>query len=165
MRVELDPIGVPHGQLLLRVAAVRPSRRRVPRPHLVLVEEVEVALQIAGREVAQLADEVAVDVVRMHFVFDERPVDEDVGHADANELIDEDGEVVDELAAPRRVPARQGRRRTDDEHRRLQLAEGELVVAGRKKAFVVERSRKIHRGPRQLCIARRICQVEGSAEP
>lgn len=64
------------------------------------VEQVELTLELARGQPAQLADEVAVDVVRVILVLHERTIDEDLGDADGGELTRQDPEVVDELGTP-----------------------------------------------------------------
>lgn len=70
-RVELHPVLVPHGELLLRVAAVRPTLGRIPGPGAMGIQLVEPILQRTGNELASVALEVAVDVVRMVLVLEE----------------------------------------------------------------------------------------------
>ncbi len=68
------------------------------------VEQIQIALQLATRQVLQFALKVAVDVVGVIFVLHERAVDEDLRYADTPELIYKDREVFDKLASPTYIP-------------------------------------------------------------
>src|SRR5262245_28898647 len=109
---------MPHGQLLLRVSPERASLFGIPGPNLVVIQEVETALEVATGQLAQLAHEVAVDIVRVVLVLDERSVDEDVANAHLPELSHHDFEIVDEQRAPGSVPAVVAGARTLDQRRR-----------------------------------------------
>ncbi len=130
--VQLDAIRVPHRELLLRVAAIRPARGRIPGPDPERVEQVQPVLEPTARQIGQVADEVAVDVVRVRLVLDERAVDEDVRDPHLPELTDEDREMVDEPFPPASIPGRDPIRRTGHEHRQTKLAERQGIVRRRQ---------------------------------
>ena len=71
VRVQLHAVAVPHRELPLGVAAIRPSGRGISCPHLERVQEVELTLQLAASEPLQITDEIAIDVVRMVLVLGE----------------------------------------------------------------------------------------------
>jgi hypothetical protein len=52
----------------------------------------------------QPADEVAINVVRVIFVFRERAVCENIAYSDVPELLHENLEIVDQVGPPGRVP-------------------------------------------------------------
>ena len=78
VRIEFDAIRVPHGKLSLCIATIRPPFSRIPRPAIVRIEQIQLALQLAACQSLQFALEIAVDVVWMLFILDKRPVDEDL---------------------------------------------------------------------------------------
>src|SRR5687768_7015999 len=104
MWIELHPIAVSHRQLALRRASGGSSAGRIPGPDFVRIELVELSLQAPCNNVALVTLEVAINVVRMIFLFDERAVDEYLLDADLPELVDEDLKIVDEPCAPHAVP-------------------------------------------------------------
>lgn len=145
VRVELDPVLVPHGQLPLPVATVRAAGAGVPGPDLVRVEQVQLPFEPATVEGGRVADAVAVNIVRVVLVFGERSVDEDLRHADGLKLLDDDRELFDEVRPPLDVPVRVRCSGTLDEERRTQLSQDELVVTGGQQAVFVERGQGKHR--------------------
>src|ERR1017187_2817946 len=97
---------MPHGKLALGIAAVGSARGRVPGPHLVRVEAVELMRQIPGCELHQVANEVSVDVVGMVFVLHDRAVSKDFAYANLPKLAGENLQSADKLLAPRSIPSR-----------------------------------------------------------
>jgi len=85
VRIELDAVLVPHRKLLVRKAAVWTALCRGPRPDLVRVEEIQLALQFSTGEFTQVADKIPVDIVGMFFVLDEGPISEDLSDANLPE--------------------------------------------------------------------------------
>ena len=72
VRVEFHPIGEPHRELGFARVGIPASGPWVPRPDLVLVKRIEIALQSTRRHVPHVAFDVAIDVMRMVLVLDER---------------------------------------------------------------------------------------------
>jgi hypothetical protein len=72
--IELDTVPMPHRKLPLGESAGRAALRRIPGPDFVRIEEVQLALELPAGKVAQVANEIPVDVVGVVLVLDERPV-------------------------------------------------------------------------------------------
>lgn len=62
VRVELNPVGMPHRELLLGVAPIGTALLRVPGPALLRVDLVELPLEIAGRDPPGVALKIAVGI-------------------------------------------------------------------------------------------------------
>ena len=77
---------MPHRELHFAVSTVGPSLSVIPGPTLVGVEQVELSLNLARSERSKVALEVSINVVRMVFVFNERPVREHVRNTNFLEL-------------------------------------------------------------------------------
>lgn len=107
---------------------------RVPRPHFVRIEQVQVSLQFAAAQPLQVALEVPVYVVRMVLVLGERTIDEHLRHADSPELVHQDLEVRDQPRPPPRVPvgAITGLRWPQNEAGRPKLVKSHLEVSRRE---------------------------------
>ena len=108
VRIQFDPIAMPHGKLAFGIAAVRSARGRVPSPHLVRIEAIELLRQIPGCELHQVANKVSVDVVGMIFILHERAVGEDFADANLPKLAGENLQSADKLLAPSGIPSRIG---------------------------------------------------------
>ena len=106
----------------------------VPGPDAVGVKRVERALELAGGQATDVDGEVAVDIVGVRLVLDERAIEEDVGDADGPELADEGLGLVDEVGAPVLVPLLGTAGRAEDEGRSAELGECGRVVSRREEA-------------------------------
>ena len=71
---------------------VRPSR-----------DPFQFAFQSSQQEPLEIADKVAVDIVRMVFLFDERSVDENLGDSDSLKFRCQNGQILNELCTPRSI--------------------------------------------------------------
>jgi hypothetical protein len=106
MRVEFDPVNMPHRKLELGVAPIRTTRIGIPRPDSVWIKFIQVVFETSACKMVQLANEVPVDVIGVVFVLDKRAVYEDLPDANSPKLLDEHGQVVHKLGPPRGVPGR-----------------------------------------------------------
>jgi hypothetical protein len=140
VRVEFHSVPVPHGELLLEVAAIGLSRSGIPSPYLVRVQEIQPPRELAAPEFVERTDKVAIDIVRVILVFHERTIGEEITNPNLPELPGEDLQVVDQVQPPLCIP-RGGLpcwRRPECEDRTPQLIERSLIVAGRQKSVGVE---------------------------
>lgn len=76
----------------------------VPRPHLVRVTCVQVSFQVSRCEITHVALKIAVDVMGMVLILDERAIDIDGVAADLPQLVDEHAKVPHKLGTPETVP-------------------------------------------------------------
>ncbi len=145
MRIEFNPIPVPHRELFLRISAMGLSRRRIPCPYLEWVEQVQPPRQIPRGQLIQAADEIAVNIVRMVLILGEGTVCVDFADADLPELLREDLEVIDQPVAPAAVS--RARLRSfwwaANEYRPAKLIKGHFVVS-RWQETVWLKGRYIH---------------------
>jgi hypothetical protein len=91
--VQLHSVGVPHWQLSFPIPAIRAPSIRLPSPALPGIDAIELAFKPTGRQVTRIALEVAVDVVRVVLVLDERAVNEDLLHAHSFQLPGERSQI------------------------------------------------------------------------
>lgn len=154
VRVELNPVGMPHRELLLGVAPIGTALFRVPGPALLRVDLVELSLEIAGRDPPGVALKIAVNIVRMGLRFGKRPVEVDLLDADRPELVAHRFRPAGEIFAPLGVPIfSPDRVRPGSLHQNRcpQLLERDLVVARWKETLVGEvRNRGGHKV--NLCV-------------
>src|ERR1700676_735587 len=81
----------------------------------------------------------------MVLVLGERSVREDVSDTDLPQLPREDFEVFNEHFTPGRIPRRiSAWPRSPDKHRLPEIREGNLVIAGRKEAILIEEGNRCH---------------------
>jgi hypothetical protein len=78
---------MPHWKLLLGVSPLGAARGRIPSPTALRVEPVELALQLAGGYRPDVTRKIAIDVIGMHFCFDERAVEENILDPNAPKLL------------------------------------------------------------------------------
>src|SRR4051812_5458579 len=90
MRVEFDPIGVPHRQLPLRVSMVGSPRCRVPRPDLMRVQKIEFPSQLPTGKPKKVANEIGINVVGVVLVLGKGPVSEHLGNPHMPKLTSQD---------------------------------------------------------------------------
>lgn len=88
MRVQLDSVLMPYGQLTLRRVGIGPSVNGVPGPYLVRIELVQFLGQAPRGKVPHVAIEVSVDVVGAVFGLDEGVVHKDGADPNFPQLID-----------------------------------------------------------------------------
>lgn len=162
VRVEFDPVGMPHRKLFLSVPTVGTSFLRVLGPALFRVDLVELPLELAGRDPLGIGLEVSIDVVRMGLRFGKRPVEIDLLDADRPELIAHRFRPAGEVFAPLGVPilSPDGTRAGSlDQSRCPQLLERDLVVARWKETLVGEvRKREGHKV--NLCVYEYLFNIE-----
>lgn len=77
VRIQLDVVGAPHGQLRVARIGIPPALLVMPGPGLVRVERIQVAFQSAGLQIAQVVVDVADDIVRVRRIVHKRAVDRD----------------------------------------------------------------------------------------
>lgn len=102
--IELHVVLAPHRKLRLRRVRIRAAAPGIPRPDMMRINRVQVPLELLARELAQIAREISVDIVRVVLLFDERTVDKNTIGANLPELPDHDVQVVDQLTSPGRIP-------------------------------------------------------------
>lgn len=92
---EFDAVAVPHGELPFDVASIRPPCGRVPGPDLVRIEGVEALRDVTERRC--VAGEVAVDVVGVNLVLNERAVQDNLVNSYLPQLPHKNLRLVDQL--------------------------------------------------------------------
>ena len=76
----------------------------IPRPYTERIERIELALEVAGGDTANVANEVAIDVIGMGLVLSERAVEVDLINPHRPELANEDFSLIYEVIAPVVIP-------------------------------------------------------------
>src|ERR1043165_875848 len=114
-----------------------PPRRRVPRPNLVGIEQVQFPDQLPTLELVQTAHKIPVDVIGMVFVLRERAVSKYLPDTYFPQLAGQDFQVVDQSRSPTRIPGGvlPWISRSQDEHRAPQFLKRHLVIARRQQAI------------------------------
>jgi hypothetical protein len=91
MRIKLHLVDVPRRELSLRIASIRSTRRGIPCPNFVRVNWVEISFQLSAYQVAEIAYEITINIVRVVFVLDKRSVHVDFVDPDLLKLACHDG--------------------------------------------------------------------------
>jgi hypothetical protein len=87
MGIEFDTVLMPHRKLLLGVTEIGLPRKRVPCPYLEWIEQVQLSGQLTGGQLSEPTNEVAVNVIRMIFIFGKGSVSIDIANANLPELL------------------------------------------------------------------------------
>ena len=137
VRVQLHSVPMPHGKLSFRIAPIWLARRRVPRPNLKRIEQIQPARQLATLQFIETAHKISVDVVRMIFVLDKRSVGKYLTNSHMPKLPREDFEILHQALAPRNVPGRILLAIVWPAHEQgfRQLLERNFIVAWQQKAL------------------------------
>jgi len=94
MRIWFHPVLVPHRKLPVGKARTVPPTALVPSPYFVRIQKIQLPFQLATDKFPQVADKVAVDIVRMLFILRKRSIDKDVPNADFPKLASKERQVV-----------------------------------------------------------------------
>ena len=111
----------------------------IPRPYTERIERIELALEVAGGDTANVANEVAIDVIGMGLVLSERAVEVDLINPHRPALANEDFSLIYEVIAPVVIPLIRTILRPPDERRGPKVRKCGLMVPRREKATLVKR--------------------------
>ena len=140
MGIQFHPIVDPHRQFPA-VARDRQSVVVLPGPVRPGSNPFQLAFQPSRQEPLAVADKVAVDIVRVVLLFDERSVDENLGDSDSLQFRCQMGQILNELRAPWSIPVPRAflARGTTHQPGFRQLAERQDVISDRQQPVRVER--------------------------
>src|SRR5260221_9237076 len=97
---------MPHRQLLLGIITEWPPAGGIPSPNLVRIQQVQFSLQLAARELQQVAFKIPINVIGMFFVFYKRAIGKDLSDPDLPKLMHKHAEICDQVASPGSIPIR-----------------------------------------------------------
>jgi hypothetical protein len=110
-----------------------------PTSRLYGVLRIEIAFQIARREIAKIALEITIDVMGMILVLDERAINVDRITTNVPELLDKNAKVPHELGSPCAVPGGRRIREAVDDIGGGKLIECQRIVCRWENTFIGKR--------------------------
>src|SRR3954447_219797 len=138
VRIELDTVAVPHWELWLCRAPVLTQASRAPSPDLVRIQVVEGGRQAPREELAAVALEIAVNVVRVILLLHKGPFDVIVFVPPLPMLLNQPLQVVDEVCPPLLIPCLGFNSFATYEMRCAQLVQRSRVVEHRQEPLAGE---------------------------
>ena len=101
----------------------------------------QITFQSPRQKPPSVADEIAVEIVGVVLLFNERSIDENLGDSDSVQFRSQDGQILNELSAPRSVSVPRAFPAWGATHQagRRQLAECQVVIPDRQQPVRVER--------------------------